>query len=103
MRYKVIFWALCSLFGAFLGVMTRTALADYEAIKDWEEDLICFKVSITGKRGEPIVLKWKNFLTLDENSKMGFLKLDKGLHTVPSRGFICIPEDSVDDLWPEGE
>ena len=97
MEMKII---LCFLMFFLFGILAQ---AEYEAIKNWDEDLICFPVSILGKRGDPIRLKWSNFLTFDENSKMVFLKLDKGLHTVPSRGFVCMPEDSVDDLWPEGE
>ena len=99
----VVFTFLIAVICLVLLYPAAHTCADYEGIKDWDEDLICFPVSITGKRGEPIVLKWNNFLTFDENSKMVFLKLDKGLHKVPSRGFVCMPEDSVDNLWPEGE
>ena len=74
--------------------LTFKALAeDYEYIKEWKEPLICQKVDALGKKvGEPVKLLWDNFLTFDENGKMVFLKLSQGLHTVPMKGWICLPE-----------
>jgi len=73
----------------FFGV----ANADYEYIKEWEEALICQEVDELGRRvGEPVKLLWDNFLTFDENGKMVFLKLSEGLHKVPMKGWICLPE-----------
>ena len=82
----------------WLGVLTGVlvglwASADYEYIKEWEEALICQKVDALGKKvGEPVKLLWDNFLTFDENGKMIFLKLSEGLHAVPMKGWICLPE-----------
>ncbi len=87
---KNILWAML--------LLAPISMADYEYIKDWDEPLICWPVDALGRRGEPIKLLWKNFLTFDENGKMVFLKLDKGLHTVPTKGFICLPESHVKDL-----
>ncbi len=72
----------------FFGV----AHAEYEAIKEWEEPLICYKLDSDGKRGKSVKLLWNNFLTFDENGKMVFLKLNEGLHKVPTKGWICVPE-----------
>ena len=67
--------------------------ADYEYIKDWKEALVCTRVNAIGKKvGEPVKLLWDNFLTFDENGRMVFLKLNEGLHTVPTRGWRCLPE-----------
>ena len=74
-------------------LLVSVSVADYEYIKEWKEPLICYKVDALGKKvGEPTKLLWSNFLTFDENSRMVFLKLDEGLHTVPTKGWICLPE-----------
>ena len=70
------------------------ARAEYEGIKSWKEDLICFRVSITGKRGEPIRLKWKNFLTFDENNKMVFLADSIPSHILDSLDSLGYNEDN---------
>ncbi len=92
--YGWLFGLACCLLGLWFAAIAN---AEYEAIKDWEEPLICWKVDIAGQRtGESVKLLWNNFLTFDENGKMVFLKLNEGLHTVPSKGWICLPE-SLDE------
>ena len=77
-----------------LFLLFSTSHAEYEGIKAWKEPLLCYPVKY-GRLGEPIKLLWSNFLTFDENSRMVFLKIGEGIHTVPSKGFICVPE-SID-------
>ncbi len=77
--------------------VSHVALAEYEAIKQWKEPLICWKVDTNGERtGESVTLLWDNFLTFDENNAMVFLKLNEGLHIVPTKGWICVPESHDD-------
>ena len=93
MKYKIALWFVSLVFGLALGIIARVSFADYEYIKEWEEALICQKVDALGKKvGEPVKLLWDNFLTFDENGKMIFLKLSEGLHAVPMKGWICLPE-----------
>ena len=77
-------------------LLFSTSYAEFEGIKDWDDPLLCYPVR-HGVLGEPVKLLWSNFLTFDENSKMVFLKIDEGIHTVPSKGFICVPE-SIDPV-----
>lgn len=73
--------------------LTFKALAeDYEYIKEWKEPLVCWPIKADSTYGAPIELLWNNFLTFDESSRMVFLKLNKGLHTVPDKGFVCLPK-----------
>ena len=87
-KYLYAFIAL-ALFWMFMSEIR----ADYEYIKQWKEPLVCWKVDVLGKRtGEPVKLLWNNFLTFDENGRMVFLKLNEGLHKVPTKGWVCLPE-----------
>jgi len=71
----------------FIWILLFTpVMADYEPIKDWDEPLIC-----PDGKGDQIRLLWKNFLTFDEEGRLVFLKIDKGLHTVKSLR-DCLPE-----------
>ncbi len=73
--------------------LSHVATAEYEAIKDWDEPLICWKVNIAGERtGEPVKLLWGNFVAPDEDGKLVFLKLDEGLYKFLQKGWICLPE-----------
>lgn len=80
--------------GVLIGFLLVAAVrADYEAIKRWDEPLICTKINDLGKKvGKPVKLLWDNFLTFDDNGRMIFLKLSEGLHKVPMKGWICVPE-----------
>ena len=90
-KYRYLFWFVCFFTGAFIG--NSFVRADYEYIKQWQEPLVCWKVDVLGKRtGEPVKLLWNNFLTFDENGRMVFLKLNEGLHKVPTKGWVCLPE-----------
>ncbi len=92
-KYRYLFWIACFFSCVYLGAAFRVSFADYEYIKEWKDPLICQEVDALGKRvGEPVKLLWDNFLTFDENGRMVFLKLSQGLHTIPMKGWICLPE-----------
>ena len=86
-------FVLIIVFALVVSLLMYNALAeDYKYIKEWGDPLLCYPVDSFGVKGEPIELLWSNFVTVDESSRMVFLKLNKGLHTVPAKGFVCLPK-----------
>ena len=95
MQTKNKVWIGTSFYAIVISILMFAALkaeAEFEYIKEWKEPLVCWPIKGDGTYGAPIELLWDNFLTFDESSRMVFLKLNKGLHTVPTKGFVCLPK-----------